>query len=217
MPSKPVEWGFFLLYNHLAFLYNTVAWLVSLGQWPKWRQTALRHVQPGPTLELACGTGGLLAAMAAGGLKPVGVDLSPFMARLTRRRLARRKMPVSIAQGRAQALPFPTDHFSNVIATFPTAYIFEAPTLAEVRRVLNSALPQARLIVVFQGYLNAPAPIRALIEWAYRATGQRSAPRRAVLTIFEQAGFQAQWEKTAFEGARAGVIIAAPAPTEGAD
>ncbi|RME47850.1 MAG: methyltransferase domain-containing protein, partial [Caldilineae bacterium] len=136
LPDKLLRTGFFLLYNHLAFTYDAVAWLVSLGAWARWRRTVMPYLRPGPTLELAFGTGGLFADLCEAGRRPVGIDLSPFMARLAARRLRRRRLPLALARARAQALPFPTRRFANVVATFPTPYIFEPATLSEVHRVL---------------------------------------------------------------------------------
>ena len=173
-PPGLIKFGFFLLYNQLAFSYDLVAWLVSFGQWADWRRTGLQYLQPGHTLELAFGSGGLYADMVARGIKPVGIDLSPYMARLTAKRLARRRLPGSILRSRAQALPFPAGHFANAIATFPTPYIFEAETLAEIRRVLvNDRQAPGRLIIVMQGELKRLGWLTPVLEWLYRVTGQR--------------------------------------------
>ncbi len=205
MLKKFIQFGFFLLYNQLAFIYDWVAWGVSLGQWSNWRQTALQFLEPGSTLELAYGTGNLFSAMSARGLRPVGVDLSPFMARIAANRLRRRQLPLSIARAKAQILPFPAGHFSNVLATFPTNYIFEAETLAEIRRVLAE---DGQLIVVMQGRLKGPLWANAFIEWLYRITGQREIARANALSRFSDAGFYAQWQQASFEGAVAHLIVA---------
>src|SRR5262245_492633 len=130
--------GFHLLYHQMAWSYDLVAWFVSLGQWAAWLRLALRFTQPGPLLELAHGTGGLLLDMIERGYEPVGIDLSPYMSRLARQRLQRRNLPSELSRARAQQLPFPSGSFTNVIATFPTPYIFESETLAEVHRVLTA-------------------------------------------------------------------------------
>ena len=118
----------------MAWSYDLVAWSVSFGQWAAWRRLALLFLQPGPILELAYGTGGLFADMLDAGYQPMGIDFSPYMARLARRRLQRQNMPIPLNRAKAQALPFPSNSFSNVVATFPTNYIFEPQTLAEVYR-----------------------------------------------------------------------------------
>ena len=179
MPQKLVKLGFFLLYNHLAFTYELVAWIVSLGQWSRWRQTIEQFLLPGSTLELAYGTGRLFTTMTRSGRSWVGIDISPFMARITARELRQNRLPVRAMQATAQSLPFPDNYFSNVVATFPTNYIFEPETLVEIKRVLRrDARSSARLIVVMQGQLIGPGPIRTFIEWLYRLLRQPSRWRR---------------------------------------
>ena len=109
-----------------------MAWSVSFGQWAAWCRLALHFLQPGPILELAYGTGGFFVDMTAAGHRPVGIDLSPYMARLARRRLHRRHIPLRLNRAQAQSLPFPAGYFANVVATLPTHYIFDDATLAEV-------------------------------------------------------------------------------------
>lgn len=209
MPHKLVKLGFFLLYNHLAFTYEFVAWIVSLGQWSRWRQTVEQFLLSGYTLELAYGTGRLFTAMVQSGRKWVGIDQSPFMARMTARRLEQNGLSASAMQATAQYLPFPNGYFSNVVATFPTNYIFEPKTLAEIKRVLCcDAHAGARLIVVLQGQLIGPGPVKTFIEWLYRLTGQRAASKSAVLAQFTAAGFSATWQTASSDGATALLIVA---------
>jgi ubiquinone/menaquinone biosynthesis C-methylase UbiE len=205
LPQWFIKLGFHLLYHQLAWTYDAVAWLVSFGQWAAWRRLALPYLQPGPTLELACGTGGLFVDMLAAGHQPVGIDLSPYMAKLARRRLRRLQLPLPLSRARAQALPFPSDYFNNVVATFPTNYIFEPDTLAEVRRVLK---PSARLVIVVEGQLRGPWPIRPVIDWLYKITDQHNFPRIKPLSEFERHLFDARWEMVGRNGAAARLLIA---------
>jgi len=129
---------FRLLYQECAWAYDLVAWLVSLGQWKAWTCTALRHLGGRRVLELAHGPGHLLVAMAAGGLDPVGLDLSPYMGRLARKRLRSAGVAVPLVRARAQALPFCDGCFDSAVATFPTEFILAPTTLRETARVLRS-------------------------------------------------------------------------------
>lgn len=200
---------FFLLYNHLAFTYEWVAWVVSLGQWHHWRQTALPHLREGRTLELAFGTGVLFTQMMQEGISAVGVDISPFMARITARRLRRAGFPPDITRARAEKLPFPAEHFANAIATFPTEYIFRPETLAEVWRVLS---PGGRLIIVLQGDLRRFGWVNTVIEWLYRVTGQRETVFSALEPRFHRAGFAVEQTITTVENATARLLIAEKIP-----
>lgn len=198
--------AFHLLYNQFSFTYEWIAWAVSLGRWTRWRETALPHLQNGNTLELAFGTGVLFSRMALGGLSPVGIDISPFMARITARKLRRKNLPISITRARAEKLPFPDGYFVNAIATFPTDYIFSIQTLSEIRRVLS---PQnGRLIVVMQGDLREFGWLNSAIEWLYRVTGQRAKPIKTITDRFAIAGLSAHFVASTRRGATAHLIIA---------
>jgi ubiquinone/menaquinone biosynthesis C-methylase UbiE len=197
----------------MAWAYDLVAWSASFGQWAAWRRLALQFLRPGPILELAYGTGGFFVDMLVAGYRPVGIDLSPYMAHLAGRRLDRNNIPIRLSQAKAQALPFPSGHFANVVATFPTNYIFEPETLAEIARVLkvpsvaknNTA---GRLIIVVEGQLRGPWPFRPFVDWLYRITDQRTFPPRKPLSLFEKRSFAARWEMTKHQGARARLLIA---------
>lgn len=187
-----VRFGFRLLYNELAFTYDIVAWIVSLGEWTRWQRTALNHLTapPGATvLELAHGTGDLQVALRAAAYRTVALDLSPAMGRIARRKLRRRSVPAPLVRGRGEGLPFADSQFPAVISTFPTEFIFAPDTLTEVYRVLA---PGGRLIVVLNGLLTQGNAARQAIEAAYRVTGQRGPWPEAITPRLEAAGFRAQ-------------------------
>jgi ubiquinone/menaquinone biosynthesis C-methylase UbiE len=214
LPRWLIKLAFHLLYYHLAWSYEWVAWLVSFGQWSTWRRLALQFVQPGPMLELAYGTGVFFVDMLAAGHRPVGIDLSPYMARQAGRRLARHGWASRLAQAQAQTLPFPDNHFATVVATFPTNYIFEAATLAEIHRVLHSPSPEAdqpagRLVIVVEGQLRGPWPLRPFIDWLYRITDQRNFPPQKSLPLLEAQHFEVRWQTATDEqGAEARLLVA---------
>jgi ubiquinone/menaquinone biosynthesis C-methylase UbiE len=162
---------FRLLYGPAAWTYDAVAWLVSMGQWTDWVRLAVRFLEEPAVLELGHGPGHLQAELAEAELAPVGIDVSSQMGRLAQRRLRRAGVTPRLVQARAQALPFPSDTFSDTVATFPTEYILDPATLAEVRRVLDQ---QGRLVVVASGRLTGRDPMSRLLEWLYRITGQRA-------------------------------------------
>jgi ubiquinone/menaquinone biosynthesis C-methylase UbiE len=208
LPCWLIKLGFHLLYYQMAWTYDFIAWAVSFGQWAAWRRLVLQFLQPGPALELAYGTGGLFADLSEAGLRPVGIDLSPYMAQLAGRRLRRKGLALGLSQAQAQSLPFPSNYFANVIATFPTNYIFEPVTLAEVNRVLRSGERPGRLIIVVEGHLRGPWPIRPLIDRLYRATGQKDFPSFKPLPVFAACNFEAQWETGECGGASARLLVA---------
>jgi len=205
LPRWLLRFGFHLLYNQLAFVYDLAAWLVSFGQWAAWRRIATLFIRDGPILDMAHGTGGLAADLTAHGLAPVGLDLSPAMGRLASRRLRRQGMPVRLVRGRAQRLPFPKDAFGNVVVTFPADFILDPETLESVTRVLR---PGGRLIIVALGYLQGSRFLRRLVTWAYRVTGQRDISEPDAIVRLTEAGFSACWQDATLEGASARLLVA---------
>ena len=183
---------FRLLYGPLAWTYDGVAWLVSLGMWKAWGRVALRYLDRPPVLELAHGPGHLLVAMGGRGLAPVGLDLSPQMGRLAQRRLRRAGRPVRLVRARAQALPFPDGTFPGVVATFPTEFILDPRTAREVVRVLA---PGGNVVIVAGSRLTGRDPLSLLLEWLYRVTGQREPLPRPGDTAWGESGlaFRAEW------------------------
>ena len=160
---------FRLLYNQFAWTYDLVAWAVSLGQWQAWGRTTITYLRGERVLELAHGPGHLLVAMAEQGLAPVGLDLSPRMGHLARRRLRRAGLVVPLARACAQALPFCDKCFDSAVAAFPTEFILDPATLREAARVLR---PGGRLIIVAWARLSERGPLSRFIGWLYRVTGQ---------------------------------------------
>ena len=163
-----VDFGFRLLYNEMAWSYDIVSWLVSLGEWRTWQFAALDFVEGERVLELAHGTGHLLLEMHRRGLPVIGLDFSPAMGRIARRRLQKAGIELPIIRATALTLPFMENSFDTVVATFPTEYIFEPETLQAVRRVL---VPQGRLVIVLGGGLKGQGVLERLIKWVYVLTG----------------------------------------------
>lgn len=187
--QRLVRFGFRLLYHELAFTYDLVANVVSLGQWWAWGRTALQFLPPptdGPILELAYGTGRLEVALHQGGWQAFGMDLSPQMARIATERLRRANLPSRLGRAQAQALPFAAGQFSAVVCTFPTPFIIEAATLQEVKRVLS---PTGRLVFVPTAVLTRGGAARAALEKAYEVTGQRGAWGMDIEAHFAAQGF----------------------------
>ena len=146
-------WATYRLYDELAWAYDPVSWVVSLGRWSRWRRMALEHLEGRRVLEIGFGTGELLLEMAARGLDVVGLDLSPAMHRITARKAGRRGVMLSRVRAAVQAAPFAGGSFDSIVSTFPAGYILEAATLLEMARLLRPPDPAGgdgggRLLVV---------------------------------------------------------------------
>ncbi len=214
-----IRLGFRLLYNELAWTYDGVSWLVSLGEWRNWQRVALPFVAGERALEIGHGPGHTLLDLAAAVPRVAGLDVSPYMGRQARRRLEKAGLPVTLARGRAQELPWAAAVFDTVLATFPTDYIIEPETIASVRRVLKA---DGRFLIVPEGRLTGRGAARRFIDWLFRITGQRDGafvvdeegfwPDTAVWEPFRQryaaAGFTVEVRQIKLERSIVAIILA---------
>jgi SAM-dependent methyltransferase len=141
-------------------------------------------------LELGHGPGHLQVALKQKGIFSVGLDASRSMSAIARRRLLRNKFPAEIILSYAQNLAFASGFFSNVVATFPSDYIFDESTPAEIYRVLAQ---HGRLVVIMGGWLTGQNLCQRLTGWLLGRPVQSElehTPRW--LEPFQKAGFSTQ-------------------------
>lgn len=129
------------------YLYRFASTVPFAGQWRAWQRQVLPRLRGHDILELGCGLGDLQADMLAAGYACHAVEHSRQMVAAARETLQRRRAgsPELIIQGSSQDLPFPDASFDAVVSTFPSEYIYDPNTIAEVERVLR---PGGRLIVI---------------------------------------------------------------------
>ena len=148
-----------LLYNELAWAYDAVSWVVSLGRWDAWRRAALPFVRGNRILEVGFGTGALLPDLRAGQRRVVGIEPSAAMQRLTSARLQGRGMQIHLVQGTAQRLPFSDASFDTIVCAFPATYVLDPRTHLEFARCLG---PGGRTVTV-EVTLAEPDPLLNLL------------------------------------------------------
>ncbi len=167
--TRALEFFFHLLYHPMAFTYDAVAAVVSFGQWRRWVLRAGEMVAGQRVLELGFGPGHLQMHLRQQGREVFGLDQSAQMARQAYRRLQRGGFSPRLARGQAQVLPFASGSFDSVVATFPTQYIVQPDTLAEIYRVLR---PGGRLVVLFAAWITGQSLPEKIMAQVYRITGQ---------------------------------------------
>jgi demethylmenaquinone methyltransferase/2-methoxy-6-polyprenyl-1,4-benzoquinol methylase len=149
------------LFAPLGPTYDRYARLLSLGQDPRWRRFLVSRLGAGPdarVLDVATGTGAVaLELVRQHGCAVVGIDRSPEMLAVARRRVAAGGLEtrIELHEGRAEALPFPDESFDALTVTYLLRYVDDpAATLRELARVvrpggavalLEFGVPQSRV------------------------------------------------------------------------
>lgn len=146
MTPRLRKWLFETLYKN-RYLYRFASTVPFAGQWRVWQRLVLSRLHGHDVLELGCGLGDLLADLLAEGYNCRAVEHSPQMVAAARATLCKRKagQPMWVIQGSAQSLPFSDGTFDTVVSTFPSDYIYDPNTIAEVARVLR---PGGRIIII---------------------------------------------------------------------
>jgi demethylmenaquinone methyltransferase/2-methoxy-6-polyprenyl-1,4-benzoquinol methylase len=126
------------LFAPLGPSYDRVGAVLSLGQDPLWRRFLVSRLPPdgGHVLDVATGTGLVAAELLRRGFRVTGLDQSPEMLAVARRRFGSR---VELVEGSAESLPFPDEAFDHLTVTYLLRYVDDpAATLAELARVIRS-------------------------------------------------------------------------------
>ena len=174
MPSKqtnsePLSQFAIQLFNHAAFGYDTVAQVLSYGQYRRWQRAlldaALQHGidSHATVLDAATGTAGVarqIADTTQG--RVIGLDQSPGMLAAAQSKLAEgsalRAGQIRLVRGTVLQLPFPDAAFDAVLFTYLFRYV-EDPVLA-LRELVRVARPGA--LVGFIEFHVPPPPWRQL-------------------------------------------------------
>jgi len=127
------------LFDGVVDRYDLLNGLLSLGLDRRWRLATARAVRSSPgqlVLDLGCGTGDLSLALAARGLRVVGVDLSHGMLVRARRKTSGRD--VRLVRGSAFALPFAGATFAGAASGFVLRNLNDLPrAFTELARVVR--------------------------------------------------------------------------------
>jgi ubiquinone/menaquinone biosynthesis C-methylase UbiE len=199
---------FYQLYHRFAWAYDIVSWILSLGRWSDWVAAALEFIHGRRVLEIGFGPGHLQRALLEKGVAVFGLDESPQMAKQAARRAESRGGRPRLIRGRAQHIPFPAAVFDSVIATFPSEYIVDPQTLAEIQRILRSG---GKLIVLAGAVFVNKDLAEHFAAWLFRVTGQETGRAELFEKLarpFQEAKFIASIEERSVRGSTLFFVIA---------
>lgn len=128
------------LFSTIADRYDLITVLLSFGLDRRWKARAISLAAPAPglrALDLACGTGDLAFALAAGGATVAGLDVTHRMLQLAKGKAAAGSAP-SFVTGDMTALPFPDAYFDIVTTGYGLRNVPDlALAVSEIQRVLR--------------------------------------------------------------------------------
>lgn len=125
------------LFAPLGSSYDRVGAALSFGQDPRWRRTMVSRVprDGGTVLDIATGTGLVAERLLARGHRVTGLDQSPDMLAVARRRFGDR---IELVEASATEIPFPNASFDHLTFTYLLRYVDDpGATLAELARVVR--------------------------------------------------------------------------------
>ena len=141
------------MFNAIAFRYDIMNRLISLGQDKRWRRKAisiLKPQSPSTILDIATGTGDMaikLHSMLAP-CKVTGCDISEGMMEVARKKVANLDLSeeISFTAGDCISLPFPDNSFDAVTISFGIRNVENIEKgLSEINRVLT---PNGKLVIL---------------------------------------------------------------------
>ncbi len=146
-------------YDRIAPVYDAMEWVFERFA-RKWRADLWAALPDQCVLELGIGTGKNLRYHA--GRRVIGLDISPRMLARAARRQRATAAKASLVLGDAQKLPFASDSFDTVVATFLFCSVPDPVTaLAEARRVLRPG----GTLVLLEHVLSKKWGLRRLMRW----------------------------------------------------
>jgi ubiquinone/menaquinone biosynthesis C-methylase UbiE len=202
---------FYNFYHTYAWTYDFVAALVSIGRWNDWIQTVIPYIQGNSILEVGHGPGHLQDLLIAENRLIVGLDESPQMGQLTKRRLEKAgHFKKNLTCAIAESLPFADGTFDTVLSTFPTEYIFDPQTLSAIYRVLHK---NGRFVVLPSVWITGQKFLDKSAAWLFKITGQSPSISKCIIRdrinqLLEEAGFKSKFRTIEIKSSTVLLVIA---------
>jgi demethylmenaquinone methyltransferase / 2-methoxy-6-polyprenyl-1,4-benzoquinol methylase len=156
------------LFAPIGPTYDRMGAVLSLGQDPRWRRFLVGRLPAGGghVLDVATGTGLVAARLRRQGFRVTGVDQSPEMLAVARRRFGD---DVMLIHASAEALPLESASFDHLTFTYLLRYVDDpAATLAELARVvrpggtvasLDFGVPRGPARPLWEAYVRTVLPL----------------------------------------------------------
>ncbi len=190
---KFVNWFLNLLYGRLAIFYNTVAYIVSMGDWYQWVFQIEEFLnKDDKILEVGIGTGKLIERLEKKKYFIVGIDRSKQMLGMIRSNFQTSNLKVCKADN--LFLPFSDHSFDKVVATFPSDYALKKQFLLDVSRILKL---NGELIILMGVIFSQKGIVNKFYRFVYSISGQTKSKddsEKSLRSIFgEESKMQIQW------------------------
>ena len=175
-----------------ARFFDAASWLLSFGRAPAIKKMIVEMAAAAPgeaVLDVGCGTGSLAIAVKAEvgpSGEVTGIDASPEMIELARRKAARAGVDAGFEVALIEEMPFTDARFDLVVSSFMLHHLPEDVKrrgLGEIRRVLK---PGGRLLAVDFGG-TSQSVIGHLLSVLGHSHGQASL--EALVPVMAEAGF----------------------------
>jgi ubiquinone/menaquinone biosynthesis C-methylase UbiE len=178
---------------HWARWYDVFGRIVSFGRDRAMRETLIELAAPTPgekVLDVGCGTGTLATAIKArvGGGDVHGIDASPEMIDVARKKATKARSEVDFQVAVVEALPFPDASFDLVTSSLMLHHLpddLKAKGLLEIRRVLK---PGGRFMAMDFGAVSH-SPLGHLLAILGHSRGENMAAK--LVPMMKEAGFSA--------------------------
>jgi ubiquinone/menaquinone biosynthesis C-methylase UbiE len=192
-----------LLYHQFAWMYDWIASIVSLGTWQDWAESVLPYLDASKTLEIGFGPGHLQVKLHQKGVSVFGLDESPQMIEICRRKINKNGFWPDLVRGDAQFLPYSDESFHQIVMTFPAEFIFTQKSKSEIYRILVKG---GKAVILPLAWITGRKPLERFAAWLFLKTGEAPEWNEKYLEPLKKFGFDASWEMINYDSSKILII-----------